>query len=1021
LSDNEILEVAKTISQLKTLIKESDSRKIDLLKFSSVAAAPAERLELLMSLAAVEVALENRIAQGGNLTIFGPNNMPQEIEISTAVETVIATSERSTESDVDADQATHDKAYKVMMAKRVAVAAATGTVSGFVAGVVMSETAAAINPNINGAFEQQQSGKVNTLLTTLFQGQENGPSASGGNQEFASILAESKGTHVIEHKGTDLHLRVPDGVEVRFSQGSNTFDLVSSKNGDTLATNIEFNNNGRISQSSIDELRQIGLDLDQKSVIVDGRPKQVKAEKFIDWHERRGELEKTRIVDNATNAIPGLVGDHNELDVHAAGHDGNWRQQNGSIRVGISGITEDGSWSGNRTYDVPKALEQGRGKIMITVDNHYIKDGGYHTFLFDVVKDKNGDGWHAVIPKNHPVNDWFGNGGSIDDFHGPSLEQLQNPGSSSLDSRNSFAFVITENNNPKNNKFVSIASIPGTGTGEYRVPNPNVEYKSRLFGQIIQSEGQTLPAFGPPIYERRGVGAPNKQEDSPPTYYGERYSYGDYGYGSRRYSEEEVQKILSEVSPEMASGQTVKLAEQSAWYEARLREDFGDAYLDEINNIINSDPRLQSLPSNTQAVVTIPVGSLYEAQNIYGTLSVYNEQIKVEPGSFSIVLGLNQVEGTLDNPENRSKREQTLKEIKRAQQDFPELNIIVLDYEVPRKEVEEAGAAIGSVTRRLYDAVALATGRLAAQDKLDSDDILMIRNDADVQGLSPVYIERLLKAQQRLPDSLAYTGESLLDFTRLMKSHPGLALTVGFDSMLARLNPGRTAGANFAVKAGAYCGIRGTGRRRTGGAGSDDLAIGTRIQIARGKKTRLEQYGQYSVSEMDDDGDRTISFVGASLESSGERQLRAYNNDRNPINSSWSDFSEGSDGYQPRNSNTNPGDKEKLGDSIDKAEKFITELINDRQLPRAIAEYHLTRYLGSVANFRISKKDDGTLEFKFTNEGRKFVKKLQKGAQLSPGKAGIAGRNIRAVLNQRTKIPRYIRSGKNSILRRRFI
>ena len=177
----------------------------------------------------------------------------------------------------------------------------------------------------------------------------------------------------------------------------------------------------------------------------------------------------------------------------------------------------------------------------------------------------------------------------------------------------------------------------------------------------------------------------------------------------------------------------------------------------------------------------------------------------------------------------------------------------------------------------------------------------------------------------------------------------------------------------------------------------------------------------YSVSELDDDGDRTISFVGASLESSGERQLRAYANDQNPINTSWNDFSDGSEGYKPRNSDLDPGNSESLDQSIEKAERFISDLINDRKLPRAVAEYHLTRYLGSIARFRVTTGPNGSIEFKITSQGKKFLKKLSRGVQFEPGDAGIAGRNIRSILNETRKLPRYIRPNNKNRLKRRFI
>ena len=995
ISDQEIILVARTTSRLKTLLRESDTRRIDLLKFSSVSSAAVERLELIMSLAAVETALDNRVARGGEVTIIGPNNTPQQIDLATAVNQTLATAERSSEADVEENEVTHNRAYKKMMAKRVAIAAAAGTVVGFGTGVLISEGAAILNPNVTGLFEQQQPGAPNTLLTTLIQGRHNGFATYKGSPDLVDALKGSKGTSLIEHKGTGLHMKVPDGLEVKFDKGSRSFDLISSKNGAHIMDNVEFGKNGRINPASADQLRQLGLDFDQHPVRVQGSPKIVDSHRFINWHERRGDIETTRIIDNAVNSRPGLIGDHNELDLHASGDNGNWQQSNGSIKIGISGITEDGSWNGSRSYNVPQALEQGRGKIMVTVNDHFKKSGQYKTFLFDVSKDKDGDGWHAVIPKNHPVASWFGKGGSIDDFHGPSLEQLQNPQSSVLDSRNSLAFVIDDDHSPHTGDFVSIASIPGSGEAPYEIPSPDIEYRSVITGIAIDGPGETLPAFGPPIYQRRGVGAPNKRPEGPPppvTPY-DRYMGGEGRYGRRQ---QEAEEILREVSPRIKDDARLDLATEGDWYRDHIDELQGEDYKREVIDLYESSPELQNLPAETKALVLLPVGATGESENIYDTLSMWAKQARVKKGDFSIVLAVNHLEGQQNDPELAKKIQKTKDEIARAQNDFPDLKIISVEFEISqdlvnqRNSQQEGPGIIGDITRRLYDLSLLAATDHVKKGTSEKDDILLIRSDADIKGLSPVYVDRMLKGAEVMQSADAFRGEKVFGVNdpSLRKNLPGLMIAGAFAAFRYRgdgsRNPSRSLwldGTNFSVRASTLAAIGGMGSSQYSGAGSDDLWIGTRINVARGKPADSGVgYGGYQNEpgkEDTDPQDSPIRFVGAAIDSDPSRLIGVYLAGGNPLDgSAWRTFSDGPSGYTSRDKDVPEKLKpESNAETCSRVESLITQSIQGMSL--AEATLVVQRFFGRSDVCKVSGGSAGKdLTVTFTSVGKKYIKQV---------------------------------------------
>lgn len=1020
LSDQEILDAFRESNSMRAIMAHADEGGIDLLRFSSPEAAPRERLQLMRTRIELDRALEQRRLQGGELTLTAPDGTQNQFAVEEVFGTVRSALNADIQTHVEANVSTVNDAYQALMAKRMAKAFVAGTVAGFTVGALVQEGVALVNPNVAGVFEYQEAGKTNTLLNSLIFGEHN---TGSSNPQVAEILQSAKGTDIITHKGTALRLEVPEGFEAKFNGGSNTFDLVSAKDGTVVADNLAYAKNGEISQQAIDELHKIGLNINQNPVTVNGAPKVVGADKFIDVYEKRGDLETTRLIDNAINRDPGLAGDRNELDLHAGGADGHWKTDSGAVRIKIAGLEDTGSWHGNKTYDIPQALQEGRGKVMLTVNDEYRPNGKYKTFLFDVERAKNGD-WRAVIPKDHPAAKWFGDGGSISDFHGPSLEQLQNPNVDYLDSRNSLAFVIEEGTTAKGvHEMVSVASIPGTGDGPYEIPTPNVEYVSVMTGEALPAGG-TLPVVGPPLYPRRGIGAPIRRNapPTPPNPYYPRRRYGEAGYDGTGQSREVVESIRAEVSPAMLAGEQLDLAEQAEWYAARLADDFGPEYVEEVRRIIDSDPRISNLPDATRAIIAIPVGAAYEQDNIYNTLSLYARQQKVGEGEFSVALGVNNIEGITDDPQQRARVEKTLSEIERARRDFPQLNIIALRYEVPQEEVDRHGSIIGLVTRRLYDAVALAAGEHAASH--GTSDILMVRNDADSRGISPVYVERLLKGADVMPNALAFTGESILDVTRLMPTHPGLALTLGFDAMLARLSPDRTGGANFAVKLGAYCGMRGLGSAQGGGTGSDDLAIGDRINAARGYASSTGSYGTSGYASGTTSSDspidrRPVRFVGASLESTGERQIRAYTAGRNPVHHAWDDFSSGDGGFTPRYDGLGRLRKENMGEAIRSAETYISEMMNDRGMSRAQAETHLLRYFGHADRYRLSARRDGTLALKITRPGERYIGQLRSGKQFKPGEGGIAGRNIRKKLNAATGTPRYIRAPKRRFGRNR--
>jgi len=270
---------------------------------------------------------------------------------------------------------------------------------------------------------------------------------------------------------------------------------------------------------------------DVPQVSLNGQPHVVSSEKFIDTYKEVGEIQNMKITSNATNEYGGLVGDHNELAIQKGGENGTWIDKQGNVKVNVDGITKDGSWSGNQEYNVPKALAEGRAYMTFVVNNEHHENGVYQSMRFQVQKDGHGS-YSAIIPQDSPIRGWF----SKDGYHGPSLQELQDPNSSSLNSVNSMILTIddgTTNNGTVKN--VSIASTPGIheagestvykapslqhGTNNLPVPSldnptPSDNGSGGVEGTITgdqlntaENSANVMPIIVPGIYSRRGIGA----------------------------------------------------------------------------------------------------------------------------------------------------------------------------------------------------------------------------------------------------------------------------------------------------------------------------------------------------------------------------------------------------------------------------------------------------------------------------------------------------------------------------------
>lgn len=1012
-----LVAITQAAQRIRTLMSESDTRGIDFIRFSGISQAAVERYGLMRTLDEIEVATAAYLVAHGQEIM--PIDLDQQnagdvtLEVAIRVsDNMIANSTRAIlEQDVDLRSAN----YRNLMIRRAAVGALIGGVTAGIVGVGMQEAIAGASSGLAGAAEFQTPGTPNTMLNSIIFGQQNGPNPVVGNS-----VSSTANTYVVTHPGSQINLTIPDTMNAKFAPGNpNSFDLISKQDGSVVAQNIETLPNGEISPASLRVLSNEGFSTGQQGTIVNGPPKHVGPNSFASFYSK--ETEQLHYVAHNTNGEPGLIGDYNELSMRAGGVNDSWHTANGNVKVSLDDLTADGSWHGSHHVNVLNALKDGKVKLTVGVTDHHNPQGKLQAFSYDFKQNKQGE-WSAIIPKNSPVHSWFGprlgNGGESEGYHGPGLDALRGRNGNSL---NSLSVVVDHGPNAKGvHEVESIASIPGEGKTPYEVPTQNKVVTSWILPPTAEVEGGTVPAVGPPIYVPGGMGL-GKRGEKPQPYY-DRHDYDSY------ISPEEIDLIRSEISPRMLRGDSLDLEVEAAWYRTQLEANLGPEYLSEISGIAARSTGLSTLPIQTKALVTIPVSAVGESENIYKTLSLYAQQQNVSSGEASIILGVNNIEGQRNNPDDLVKIERTLAEIERAKRDFPDINIVVVDFELPREILEErqrnGDGVIGDITRRLYDITALSAGEHAGKADSEQDDILIIRNDADALGLSPVYLNRMLQGLRTMPDAMAFRGETLFGVgdAETRSKLPGLSFAMNFESFLVSLGAktGRlnTAGANFGIKASVYTAMGGLGSSFKGGAGSDDVRLGERMKIATGLVHQIPPGNAYYNSPAQhidsNDSDRSIDsapvrFVGASLDTNPMRQIASYISGGNPAYESWRNFSDGSNGARPRNADIDDVKikKESFSKTIENTERLMSQML--RGVDRGMAEYYLGRFLGSVSRFRITSDNDGRLQVRLTDSGKDLLKRITKN-RISDSDSGIIPAKYRRLMRDgASPLQRFVR------------
>jgi hypothetical protein len=946
----------EALALVEARVKLSDQRNIDLVSYSEATQVEAERQALDIARAQAKVKLAARLA---NL----PPDFRANLEI-TDTDTVDDALNRYTDviASIESDLSAKDKTYNRIRTRRVATAAAIGAATSLFIGLGSQELIAFANPNYEGLAEHllNPASANGATKQTVLEGMFNGQEAVSGTPD--TYQAFPLGTHT----GA---LELPAGYTA--VQATNGTFSIEGANGAHIVDNLTLNKNGSLTPESIDALRAHDVSVSDTGRLVTEygtTTKKISVKAYNHEHAR----DITRISRDYwnDNNTPAPDFDHNELGLSYGGENATGVGPNGSIRMSVAGMTEDGSWHGSRHVSWEDAAEHDKLKLAISGSRGTQSD----VYMVDIKPDGS-----INIPADSPAAKFFSEEDGKMKFHGGFLEAVETRGTS---------HGVTH--------VTPLATVSGDHTAHRiteQVQTVSERYVPHLKLTPPAENIETVGIGGPEIVVRRPLERLARRES---------YNYYGYGYeGDGDMSEEEVIKETNERSPRLKSNPDAELQplEELSWYKDELLKRRGVEGLSSLEQKIDASNELSNMSGEVETIVTIPVAAVQEADTIYGALSLYGRQGNDSLRKSLVLLNLNWLDTATADPTKKAAIEKARQEIDRARKDFPDLKIAVIESEYNSKRVIETGGVIGYVAADLADSAMLAIQKRMQVGVMSSDhEVVLIRNDADPEGMSLRYLEQYQKAinDPKIKDMDVFKGVTRFG-TKWAEKYPGFAVASNFAAALSVALSSRglpaTGGANFAIKASTLAAVGGLGDMARTGAGSDDGALGRRIRHARNGigVTRKEDNTQSSVLPNGVKVNyRTVAahVHGATVDTNPSRLVPYYVQGSSYANAWGSDFSSGDGGYRERTAGmtVTPDGKSEIANDWDTQFKGIEATITSEMRWNGTQDINrvLSIFFGQVPGSYVitgAGVNNGeesyyhNAEFKLTEAGKKFLKK----------------------------------------------
>lgn len=803
--DISVADATSALADIEARIRISDREKIDLLKYTSVAEAEVERLNLDVARASLKAAL--RKAHDGAFSTTDKKEYANFQEYYNEIYKLREGALYGKESAVQKQHRAFARWSNWAALKRGGSTMVIGALVGTAAHDVWAlGTGGGANDTTLGSAYHALMGYFNHVPAPV--GSPNVETIGGGM--FTTPA------------GTDL---VP--------QADGSFVLESVADHHAIASGLHIDASGHLDAASEATLRSAGANIVESDTSVSSTATTSSTESTWDWlrHHFMQKIHRDHWMGNDTpmhysdDLKRWLGADYNELKlewggvmgpdgVHPMGLDAN-----GQIVMTMGHMTPDGSWHDGLTENAPAEIVERKVRLLLTMNDHS------QNSVIELLSDQHGQ-FHIdpnsdigktffridhgkVIPLYHTAEVGISKGfDSAGVNHFNILATAQGEGVRSGITSTEIGECVDQH--------VTNIDLPGNEVPPVIVPW-FVPVRGRQPMEPLKKGGRSTPGPVPP----RGV-PPVVPPRGPETSVGYGVSYGEgygYGYGldpetgmlrSEAYQERALRQLRDEPNLDTAGRETELVNE--------YLEQQDPVYLAELDAMITSEIPMSG---EIQTIITIPAYS--EEKNIERTIRQY---LKVQgPETFEVVI--------LENHPKTSGRDKTGEIIERLKREIPQLHIVHLYKEFERKP------PIGLVRKYLVDAV------LRRRQKAGIDhSLVVVSNDADLEDISPKYVETITKKFHDDPklDALAarvdYPKDAYKQFPLFHASQRLLQyMQIAFRNYI--LKSPELVGANTAFRAGTYAAVGGYNPRSVLG---EDLEMGWMIKDARKHDASRVQY-----------------------------------------------------------------------------------------------------------------------------------------------------------------------------------
>jgi hypothetical protein len=733
------------LAEITAAIRISDTRRIDLLRYSNPVRVGTERFNLDVVRAQLRFLLRSLITEN---RIQLPNNQSFEDYLNNFIE--------NHQNRFTGESEERNRVFRRLKRHNVGIAFLKGTLIGAGIGLAVQEAASLFLPKLEGLLEEasQRNSRLITILADL--------------KEFITGRRYSE-LPIEIHQSGNYTLKLPTGYS--FSIKDNYLEIFDQ-------------NKHSIFHGTLDDLKKdtnFGV-IDTTEIRSEKALTTLTAKNFIEENRNLfSRISRNRWLDNGTPRHP----DYNELKLWWGSKTG--FDQDGNAVFTVKQMKPDGSWfldNGSEVrINIKEAIQKGEAHLAISLNQKTQND----VLLFPIEADGT-----VKIPQNHPLfNQLFElkNGKPI--FKGRFAEVVQ---------------VIGEKDGIKKVNIFATTVGNGldhlTGTQEKLVENVKhiISYKPQEPIIFIQPP-PLIPIFG-----RRGL---ERLERPGPEPYFPKESYyflpREQKFEGNRFLKRnrELKSIRGLLEHSII---TAALPTNLERREDEQRENFQN-YLENLNpfletyfkynnkeNVLQEFLKDQNINSyselveklarevgpmseNCRCAVIIP--AYFEEKNIENVLRGYSQQIDsngnpIDKSLYELIVVVNK--------RKSQQSDKTYEIVKNFVQNNPDLKIKIVDITFP----DDSFIANVGMARKI--AADLAIYRANQRKRIKQGSLYFITEDADTVSVDLQIVEKVIKKFDQRPEIEAVKGAEFRDPNWLKHFHPTLVRTYLGEIMLRSLN-----------------------------------------------------------------------------------------------------------------------------------------------------------------------------------------------------------------------------------------